>query len=273
MKQWTLVTPLRFLRGLLHALVLPATALAILAGGTLGGVAPLVVLDWLGARTTPLALAFGLVGGVLGVAGAYVAGDRLNERVRRLRAPIGSVAVGADGIRWRRLGKTAFVGWAEVRDIEQRAGEVALQVAGRAATVLRVREAGALATAARDALQRYREAAQPDTIAALELAGDDVSDWLGRARKLLEGGSYRDANVGEEHLVRVATDPRAAVAQRIGSAAALSNASEDARTRVRVAIEETANPVLANALEDALDGREDERAMRSAVLARGDGPS
>ncbi len=192
------------------------------------------------------------------VQSSRTSGDKLNDRVRRLRAPIGSESVGVDGIRWRHFGKTQFLGWAAVRDVEERASsEVVLQVEGRADTVLRVREAAALKTAVREALQRYRDARPPETIAALEFGGESVTDWLERARKLLRGGSYRDADVGEEQCIRVATDPRAPAGQRIGSAAALSRASEDARARVRVAIEETADPVVANALEDALDGRTD----------------
>ncbi len=268
MKQWTLVTPLRFLRGILRALVLTATALAILLAGAIGGLVPVALLNRLGMGMGVLALLFGSIGGLVGVVGAYIVGDRLNDRIRRVRAPIGTVSVGADGIRWRRFGRTHFAGWAAVLGIEQRASEVVLELADRTPVTLAVQESGALAMAAEQAQQRYREGAPPDVLAALDLAGASVAEWLERARKLLERGSYREANVGEESLVRIATDPRAPAAQRIGSAAALSSASDDARSRVRVAIDETADPAIANALEDALDGRKDDRAMR-AVLTRG----
>jgi hypothetical protein len=89
-----------------------------------------------------------------------------------------------------------------------------------------------------------------------------------RARRLLQSKSYREADVGEERCIRVAIDPRAPAAQRIGSAAALSHASEDVRARVRIAIDETADPIVANALEDALDGRAVGRALRTAITAR-----
>jgi hypothetical protein len=265
-KQWKLVTPLHLVRGLLHALVLPATSFGILVCGTAGALFALEVAGWLGSRTGLFAAVLATVGGLAAAAVAYAVGDRLNERVARLRAPIGSASVGADGVRWRRFGKPEFVGWSKVSGIVARGEEVVLSTEGRGEIALRVKDAAAFTAAAREAMERYRAADPPDPIAALELTGEHVADWLGRARKLLEAGAYRDAAVGEEQLVRVATDPRAAAAQRIGSAAALANASEDARARVRVAIEETADPVVANALEDALaGGRAVGRAMQEAV--------
>jgi hypothetical protein len=119
---------------------------------------------------------------------------------------------------------------------------------------------------AREALRQYREGAPPDAIPAFELTTASVAEWLARARRLLdERGSYREADIGEERCVLVATDPRAPLVQRIGSAAALSKASEDARSRVRVAIQETADPTVANALEDALEERDDPRALANVL--------
>jgi hypothetical protein len=209
-----------------------------------------------------------VAGGISGIAAAYAAGDRLNDRVRRLRAPIGSASIGADGFRWRHFGKTEFIPWADVRDLEQRVAEVVVSVEGRAAVVLPLREAKAFADAASEALERYRDECAPEPIAALERGAGSLADWLTRARGLLQGGSYRDADVGEDQCVRVATDPRAPAAQRIGSAAALSRGSDDARHRVRVAIAETANPVIAAALEDAVEGRDDDHATRKALARR-----
>lgn len=198
-----------------------------------------------------------IAGGIAGIAGAYTLGDRLNDRIFRLHAPIGSAAIGTDGVRWRHFGRTDFVGWSDVRDIEQRGQLIVVHTERRGEVTLQVREADAFATAARVALRRYRDAEAAEPIGALEFAGESVADWIGRARALLRGGSYREADVGEERCVRVAIDPRAPIAQRIGSAAALSKGSEDARRRVRVAIEETADPEVASALDDALESRGD----------------
>ncbi len=248
--------------------MLPATALAILVAATFGALLPLSLVRAIGLDWSWLELAVGGAGGIAGIALAYIGGDRLNERVRRLRAPIGSASIGGDGFRWRHFGKTEFVKWAVVRDVEQRGANVALHVEGREPVVLLVREAKSFADAAREALVRYHDASAPETIGALEFADESVFDWLGRARALLRRGSYREADVGEEQCVRVAIDPRAPAEQRIGSAAALSRASDDVRNRVRVAIAETADPVIANALEDALEGRDDDAAMRKAMGKR-----
>jgi len=264
-KQWTLIIPLRFVRRLLHAVVLPATSFAIMLGLALGIALPLAALNAVGIRSGVLALVAAVVGVVSGATGAYMAGDRLNERVRRLRAPIGTASVGVDGVRWRHFGWTDFIGWTRIRDIEERRGTAVLHVEAGPDVVLQVRDAATFVHAAKEAAQRYRDAPTPQPITALELAGENLGDWLARARSLLRGGSYRDADIGEEQCVRIAIDPRAPVSQRIGSAAALSKASDDARARVRVAIEETADPALANALEDALEGRADETAMRRAL--------
>lgn len=70
---------------------------------------------------------------------------------------------------------------------------------------------------------------------------------------------------GQDELAFARGAPRAAVAQRIGSVAALSHASDDARGRVRVAIEDTADPLVKSALEDALEGRDDDHATRKAM--------
>jgi len=251
------------LRAILRAFVLSATAFAIFAGGSLGALLPVLLLQAIGFRSGPVGL-LAIPGALVGLSLAYMAGDRLNDRVRRLRAPIGSASIGADGIRWRHFGRTEFIAWSSVRDIEQRGQLVVVHAEGRGEVPLHLREADAFATAVRDGLRRYRDAESAEPIAALDFVGESVADWLGRARGLLERASYRDADVGEERCVRVAVDPRAPIAQRIGSAAALSRASDEARKRVRVAIEETADPEVANALEDALESRGD-RAITGAL--------
>ncbi len=246
--------------------VLSATALAMLTAGSLGALLPVTFFQAIGMHVVLIQVAVGLLGGIAGLVGAYMLGDRLNDRLSRLRAPIGSAAIGSDGIRWRHFGKTEFLGWSSVRDIEQRGQLVVVHGEGRETTLV-VEEAELFADAARRALQGYRNSEPAESIAALELAGENVGDWLARSRRLLEGGSYRDADIGEDHCVRVAIDPRAPITQRIGSAAALSTASDEARQRVRVAIEETADPEVANALADALEARGD-RAIIATLTTR-----
>ncbi|HEY2368376.1 MAG TPA: hypothetical protein VGH87_18395 [Polyangiaceae bacterium] len=235
------------------------TAFAIFACGSLGALLPVALLQALGVHSGVVAL-LAFPGAIAGLAGAYMAGDRLNNRINRLRAPIGSASVGADGIRWRHFGRTEFIAWSSVREIDQRGQVVVVHREGGNATLV-IQQAELFADAARRALHAYQNDERSENIAALEFTGDSISDWLVRARALLQGSSYRDAHVGEERCVRVAIDPRAPIAQRIGSAAALSKASDEARRRVRVAIEETADPEVANALEDALDAKGDERAL------------
>lgn len=248
-------------------------ALAILAAGALGATLPIALLQVIGVSFgkgflpwTLVQAGVAIAGGLTGVVGTSVVGARLNDRIRDIRAPIGRAAIGADGIRWWSFRRMEFIAWSSVRNVEaSRTDVVVYREAGNA--VLAVQEAHLFASAAREALARYRSGEASETIAALEFTEENVADWLGRARALLEPGAYRDADVGEERCVRVAIDPRAPIAQRIGSAAALSKGSDEARQRVRVAIEETADPEVANALEDALESR-GERAIAGALTTR-----
>jgi hypothetical protein len=241
-------------------------AFSILFGGAIGALLPVVLLQALKLDWTVLEVIAGIAGGGSAIAGISILGARLNDRIDNLRATSGSAAIGADGIRWHRFGRSAFIGWRRIRDVVSRGSDVVVHVDGASKVVLPVTEADSFGGAAREALAKFRRGEAPETIAALDFGGENVADWLGRARALLQQGStYRDADVGEERCVRVAIDPRAPIAQRIGSAAALSKASDDAKSRVRVAIEETADPEVASALEDALEARDDDRAVHSVL--------
>ena len=228
----------------------------MLTAATLGALLPVALLVQLGVHSGIAALLVAFPGGIAGLALGYTLGDRANERIRRLYASIGTASIGADGIRWRHFGKTEFIAWKTVREIEQRGQVVVVKREGEDARLV-IQQAELFANDARRALHAYRSGEPSEGITALDFAGGSVAEFLARSRNLLAGGSYRDADVGEERCVRVATDPHAPIAQRIGSAAALSKASDDARQRVRVAIEETADPEVAGALEDALESRGD----------------
>lgn len=61
---------------------------------------------------------------------------------------------------------------------------------------------------------------------------------------------------------------RAAPEQRIGAALALSRAAEPLRARVRVALENTAEPALAEAMGQAIEGKLRVRTAHRAIAKR-----
>src|SRR5262249_2647105 len=114
--------------------------------------------------------------------------------------------------------------------------------------------------------QRIAEAVQTASRAGAEAASELVarggrpsSAWREALRKLAVGGGYRGETVSPDALLRAAENADAPVEQRLGAAMAIGlGADEDAKRRLRVAVEGIANARVRVAMELAVDGAEDE---------------
>jgi hypothetical protein len=96
----------------------------------------------------------------------------------------------------------------------------------------------------------------------------NVKEWVANVRDLArEDRGYRDGSRHPELLVRVAEDPTAPAAHRVGAALALSGAPAPIKARVRVAAEETVEEEVADAMLDALAGKVHRRVI-ARVAAR-----
>jgi hypothetical protein len=194
-----------------------------------------------------------------------------------------TVSIGTDGLVTRWLGRTRYIAFSEVRDVERydeyiatkrqrgvrltlRSGEVVRLATGQ--TDVGLTEAARLAARIEEArAARAAGAAHP---ADLLVRGDRTPlDWVLALRRLGAGAfDLRTPAIPHDTLLGVVEDSAAPAIDR-ASAAVAAMASDDLEVhrRVRVAAATTASPKLRVALELIADKREDERASEiSAVL-------
>lgn len=218
---------------------------------------------------------FGILAGMLAGLGTAIAvgvqAARSWDAAGRLLDRAGAIAIGADGARWGAGADERFVPWSEVERVdeeptlEDELGTLVLVCRDGEVVRLFVEESEELARNARSALEAYRGAAA-EPVLDLEPNGRDVPTWIEHAKHLLGAGSYRGAVVSAERLVSVASTPAAPAAQRLGAAISLSSAPDALRTKVRVALVDTADDELRDVMEDALEGRAlDARAVARAI--------
>jgi len=176
------------------------------------------------------------------------------------------ILVGADGVRLpRRRGLPRFVPFRAIRDVAFDGKRLVLRLRNGKGLPLPTER---MAPAARDALQRAildrRRAVsdEPEHLGALGREGEGAA-WLENVRALLEGErGFRELALDEHAVLRVLEDDGAEREQRIAAALALLAKDRDAtRPRVRVAVEQTADADLEEALEAALEG-DDARVLR-----------
>lgn len=192
-----------------------------------------------------------------------------------------TLKIGRDGVQIRWLGRTRFVPFAEVDQMRADAQRITIRL--RTGRVVHVELVGtdarfpldprgtealaaiergvALARAEREALPLEDELAR-----GTRSAGAWLSGVTARAE---EKDDYRSAALDRDQLVRVVEDPVAVPSARAASAELLRRAglAEGEAIRVRVAIDETANPALRDALEAAIDPAAD-HAARAKALSR-----
>ena len=254
-----------------------AMAIVMLLGGLFatlsGGILLAFGLGMLGsylglpAGAVQAAAVVGLVGGWVASAAAVGMGSlRAGSRFAALRFPDGVAHVGKDGIRIdRSLRPARFVSFGELADIRDAKGAVVLVYRDGREESLLVAEPKPLARSLSAKLTAYR-AAPGGEIAGLGGVERDVAAWIQRTRSLLGSADYRGAGVTREALERVLSDPRAPAEQRVGASFALADDPDEARrVRVRVAIDEVAQPELASAMRAAFDEEVEEHELARAL--------
>jgi hypothetical protein len=108
-------------------------------------------------------------------------------------------------------------------------------------------------------------------LAELDRRSRSVSAWRDDLRALLavEGSGYRGAALGPDQLAEVVEDAGAPTERRVAAAVALSGKGDDeAKRRVRVAVEACADRDLRAALEHAAEGEIEEAELLRAMKQR-----
>lgn len=111
----------------------------------------------------------------------------------------------------------------------------------------------------------------PMHLAQLERNGRSVEDWHRDLRAMFDRGAtaYRGIQFGPDEALSVLEDPEATPEQRMGAALALSGSADpDARTRVRVAADASANEAMREVLTRASEGEVDDAAVTRALASR-----
>src|SRR5687767_8327236 len=186
------------------------------------------------------------------------------------RGPDDALVVGRDGVHWSERTMPRFLRWPEIERVAVEPDGVQVRVVridGRAHTLVVDDADGVLAEILQARAAWWASDAVPPAL-ALRLDGiapHAVVDWSARARVAMSGDPYRAPPSPPEHLARIALDPHAEPDQRIGAALALAAADATHRDAVRRATEETADPDLARALREALDGRIDAHLVARAL--------
>lgn len=127
-------------------------------------------------------------------------------------------------------------------------------------------EAVAILQRIREVLRLRREGGVVDVAALLARGDRAVGEWRREVARLLGEASYRARAVDEDGVAAVLADPRGDADARLGAAIALmAKPSEQARTRVRIAAETTADPDVRRALEAIAEGEAEDAELEVAV--------
>ena len=224
-------------------------------------VLPAGLFAWLGQGAGAAWAGLGFVAGLLaGLATAVaVALTFLRGLVRlwRWRMRWGTVTLGADGVRWSVWGPARYAAWDDITRVEiDSTGAVVLHGRERAPISLRVENPQDLLREIEIRRARWRALEAPPPLEELERrAGETAKRWRDRVRAVLEVGDYRARPIEVDELLERASHPKASGTQRIASALALSRAPTEALERVRIAVDDVADPELADELGEALHGK------------------
>lgn len=176
--------------------------------------------------------------------------------------------VGADGVSFRRVRRSLFIPYDSVTGVARHPRGVRVSRREGPAVVLPTP-----AEAEREVLyERILQAmaardegalAHPD-LERLDRRGRPFAVWRAELRKLLqEQADYRRARLTPADLARVIEDAGAPAERRIAAAVALADAEpEEARRRVRIAVDACADDDLRRALESAAEGEIDEASLK-----------
>jgi hypothetical protein len=183
--------------------------------------------------------------------------------------------VGTDGLRISSRTSERFISWDVVLRVEQtgtgarlvtKTGTISLPITARFYTYYAYEKElqAALIARIQGALTAYRSGTGASAEALLVRGERDARSWLESLRQL---GSFREAAITPEALVRVAESQVAEPTARAAAAALLSRGADDRmRERLRIAADACASPKLRVALEKAATSAgEDE--LDAAVIA------
>jgi hypothetical protein len=175
----------------------------------------------------------------------------------------GEIAVGADGIALRGMFGRRFFPYKDVEDVAPYADGVAFWIRGERPLEVRTWAFDDGSDTKRLIVERVRAAMAksraelPEVkLDVLSIAGRTVAAWAEHLRRIPAGDGYRSAALTTSELGTLVEDAEARVEHRIGAALALASADPvEARRRVRIASGGCVDPSLAEALEEAGEGR------------------
>jgi hypothetical protein len=201
--------------------------------------------------------------------------------------------IGTDGIAYRKSLRTEFIPYAALDRVhlDTRGAMLALRDGRRVLLPIRTAGARPMPLSARrvpprnadeaqrrvllDRIEEAMNARDPAaaahvTLDRLDRSGRTAAAWKDDLAGLLRTESdYRNLRISAEDLGEVIVDARAPVARRVAAAVALAPGhADEARRRVRIAVEASADTDLRAALEQAAEGEIDETAIARAESRR-----
>lgn len=226
---------------------------------------PLAMLGWAIALSSMLESA--RLGGV--AAALWMLGVVLTVALVMRAARPTRVVVGRDGVRLERPFSTRWIPYATLEEVDARGSQLRLRARG-ATRALRVSGRPDLVDLV---AQRVREAQARGAgigasgTAALERQGRPIPVWRDAVRGLLAAESgYRSVALTPEDLILALEDPVAPRDRRIGAALALAATDHpEARVRIRIAAETSADEEMRAALEQAAEEALDEATLEKAL--------
>lgn len=262
--------------------------LALLGGGLFIAVIVLAALvrNLVGVVDVPGLGAFTLVTAATALlaAGVYLGASLLRRR---------EAVIGTDGIAYRRSLRTEFIPYAALDRVHLDTRGVTLSLRDGRRVLLPMRTSGARplplsrARAAprtpdeaqrRVLLDRIQEAMTArDPAGAAQVAqgrldrnGRELAAWKEDLASVLRPeGDYRNLRISADDLGGIIVDPQAPAERRVAAAVALSaQEAGEARRRVRIAAQSSADADLQAALEQAAEGEIDEAALSRAGRAQ-----
>lgn len=197
----------------------------------------------------------------------------LHARTTAVAHPAGRVVAGADAIRIDVDRRTRLIRYGDVRAVRATRRGVVLTLVDGSRLALCVAPSRLRhllgATTSHDRLAELRAANLAELVQARIAEHTDlgegavadpdssIDDWRTAIGGALAGlaGAYRQGALTPAQAAAIAEDPRAAAPQRIGAALAIADDGDrDARTRVRIAADLSADDELRAALEEAAHG-------------------
>ncbi len=199
------------------------------------------------------------VAGAVSVWALRAAGLILQHRI-----PAGYVALGDDGVCFRRFLRLRYVPWSAIESIAVDDSNRAVRLFTKRGDLveLSVDHPEVLGESVMGEMQRFRARRPTQKLRVLSADVDADDAWLARAQSALGAQGYRNEGVTAEDLAAIAEDPTQSPDQRVGAALALSGADDAKKRRVRVALQDCVQPGLSEAVDDALDADLSEHRLR-----------